>query len=241
MSQPVSITLAALAARTVAGSGSVVDIEDALHRAAKLTVRATAVTSPLGAPILTLAVMTSDDESTWRQAAELIVNEVTAREVHVEGLSQYVRLDWTLADITSVTFSVTGEAHVVYCDAVDITNFAVPERAISEVSADRRIAACIAASDEADGYLATRYTFPLLAWPTNMREHCANIAAASLFRRRGVDPQSADAIVFDGRDQARSWFKQIANGLVKPPGIVDSTEEINEGGSVVESDTSRGW
>lgn len=241
MPQPLSITLAALAARTTAGSGDVVDMEDALHRVAKLAVRVTELTASDDAPLLTLSVMTSDDEATWRNVEDIALAEVSSRDEFVEGLSRYVRLDWTLADITSVTFSVDGISHVVYCDPGDIVEYAIPERAIAQVTQDRRIAACISASDQADGYLSTRKQLPLLSWGNDLREHVANIAAAALVRHRGVDPQSADAIVFDGRDQAMRWLKSIATGAIDPPGMVDSTTETNEGGSVVVSSPSRGW
>lgn len=159
----------------------------------------------------------------------------------IGAVGRYLRVTWALTAITTVTFAVTGIAHVVYCDAADLTTDAVPERSIANVSQSDRWRACVKASDGADGYLSTRYELPLSAWPSDMREHCANIAAASLFRRRGADPQSADAVIFDGRDRAVSWFNKIANGLVKPPGIIDSTVEINEGGSVVVSSSGRGW
>src|SRR5690606_14545436 len=150
----------------------------------------------------------------------------------VGPLQRYVRARWALTGGTA-TFSVTGEAHVVYCLPRDIHRFSVPAGALEPVPDHEQLDACIAATDEVDGYVGGAYTLPLKAWGEDVGKAAARIAGADLLSNRGVDPESQDAVVFQREEKAHEWLNRLANGRLAPPGIVDQTPETFEGGSVV--------
>jgi phage gp36-like protein len=178
----------------------------------------------------------------WKTAKSFeTISAIGAREMLVVGLRRYVRAKWTLTgDGAAATFALSGTARDTYCTPADLGRV-VKSSAIEETSLDARWLACIVGSDEADGYFASGYTLPLLAWDDATRLHVARIAVAELFSQRGVDPQGPDANVLLERDRAIKWLGRIAAGQLQPPGIVDSTTESFEGGSVVVSATPRGW
>lgn len=240
MSQALAVELAASAARTASGNGSDVDI-GALRRALKLTARVTTYT-PVDldpTPSVLLTVQTRATSSLpWRTSDTLSVTATGAYELACGELDQLVRVTWTLTNMTTVTFEVLGEAHVVYCDPSDVT---VPAGALDDVSASDKALAAIRISDVADGYLNSAFELPLTAWDEGLRLRSAELLTAKLFRDRGCDPSGSDKVVFDAEAAALKWFDRLADGRIKPPGIVDQTPDSFEGGSYVVSQESRGW
>lgn len=154
------------------------------------------------------------------------------------------------ADVrTDISLSVVGVAAVIaeyttvtaYCSAEDVTSYAVAGRAIEEISTRERARARLAASADVESSLNAGYVLPILEWGVDVRRACAQLAAAQLFTVRGTDMQGADAVVFDARDRARAWLTAVANGRIRPPGIVDSTPEEVEFGLAIAGRTSRRW
>jgi hypothetical protein len=83
---------------------------------------------------------------------------------------------------------------------------------------------------------------PLTTWDVATRKHVACMAAYDLMRFRGYDPNAGpDELLQRGRDQAVQWFMRIADGKLRPVGIVDSTPVVTETEVYVESAASRGW
>lgn len=246
MSNPLAIVLHALGQATAPGTGPTVDtlpVAGAPREVARLKLEVQSVA--VGTTNLALFVETSDDQSIWRLVGSATIVPAQANstsDLLVEGLRRYVRARWTLAGSSpAVTWGLSGNAEVVYCLPADITRYAVPERSIAEIDAASRIDACIAASSEADGYFGGAYDLPLLAWDDATRQVVARVAANTLFAKRGVDPNGADAGVLLGYDRSISWLKRIEDGHLKPPGIIDSTPDTFEAGAVVASTKSRGW
>lgn len=193
-------------------------------------------------PGMTVVVETRASASLpWRAVDTISVGATGTYALNVGGADQYVRITWGLVNLTSITFSASAVAQVTYCDPADITKFAVPEASIEEIGASDRVAACLAVTDVADGYVGGAYTLPLTAWGTDLRLYCAQMAAAHIFRVRGMDPEGPDKVVFDAEANAIKWLDRLANGRLSPPGMVDSTPEVSEGGSVVVSRPMRGW
>jgi hypothetical protein len=198
---------------------------------------------------LVLELETADDAaaSVWRSlwTSEEYSAPLDERlELYVGGLQRYVRAKWTLAGsgTPSARFGLVGEAHTVYCTPRQLTSDAVPESAIAHCDEAARIRVCILGSTEGEGYLASAYSTPILAWSPDLEEKTALISVAKLFNARGRVPENPDAGVFTAANEARDkWFDRIANGKLKPPGIVDTTPEVFEGGSVVMSSPARGW
>lgn len=245
MTQPLALDLVPSAAVVAAGSSASADM-GALRRALKLTARVTAFVpvdaDPVPALVLTVETRPSSTDP-WRAAADTVqALGVGVVELSVGGLDRYVRIGWALTNMTTVTFSVLGIAHVTYCDPADITKYAVPEHAIAELTASKRADACISATDVADGFIGGAYTLPLTAWGEDLRQQTAYLATAQLFSARGVDVAGPDKSVIDSRDMALKWLDRLANGRLSPPGMVDSTPETNEGGSFVyQGRPPRGW
>ncbi len=244
MTQALAVELAASASVSSDGQGSSVDA-GSLRRALVLQVLVTDFVEVDSdpAPAVVVSVQTRPtDSAPWREAGSVTVTATGAYKLSVGGLDRYVRAAWTLTNMTSVEFSVAGEAHVVYADPTDITAFAVPEASIEEIGASQRVDALVAATEVADGFLNSSFELPISAWGSDLRQNVAILAAATLFRQRGADPQGPDVIVFDSESRAMKWFDRISNGRLKPPGIVDTTPDAFEGGGfVVMSKPKRGW
>ena len=226
---------------SAAGQSVAVDISSA-RNVVRLTARRLAA---VGSGSTFLALETSDDGLThWRQLGKF---ELSGELVKMFGirLSRWIRVTWSLDSLTSVTLSITGEAESAYCDPEDVTRLSLPDGALDGVSIVEQLDSCLAASDECEGYLAAAYTMPILKWSGDLRIHCAKMAVRYTLDRRGWDPeQGRDNVIEVGFDRAIKWLKLIAEGLVRPPGIIDSAPEVFEAGSVVMSRPSRrdgGW
>lgn len=236
MANPLPIVLFERAAINAPGSGPAVDI-GALRQVAALQVDV-AIGQGGG---LTIHVETSPTGTgQWAQVSQVFVDVPGPRSVTVGPLERHVRVRWELSG-GPVTLGVTGDAHVTYCLPRDIYRFSVPSDALDGVSHEDQIDACIAATDEADGYVGGAYTLPLRAWGEDLRKATARIAGADLLSARGVDPESQDAVVFQREEAAKEWLNRLANGRLAPPGMIDQTPETFDGGSVVVSRPKRGW
>lgn len=241
MAESLAVVLAADAAVTESGASSAVDLgtrRSALALVARVTELEVGVR---------LALETSPTSTgPWRVAEEFNVPDVEEKAISVAGLQRYVRVAYDLTASATATFSCDGVAHTLYAGPVDITRFAVSEAAIAEVTPTQRADALIAASDVAEGYLsAAGYTLPLTAWGNDIRQRVAQLAAATIFRVRGYDPEGPDKAVFDAEAAALKWFEKLAAGTVQPSGVVDSSSDDDEsssnGSAAVYTTARRGW
>jgi phage gp36-like protein len=244
MAQPLAISLLPATAIIAPGSGAEMDM-GAVRGALLLDLRVTTFTPISDDPVPLVAVTLetrADAAAPWRAADVLEAGAAGTFELAAGGLERFVRVSWTLTNMTTATIDVTGVAHVTYCDPSDITDIAVPEHSIEEIPASKRAKACITATDVADGFVGAAYTLPLTAWGEDLRQQCAYLAAAQLFSGRGFDSQGPDKNVADNRDSALKWLDRLANGRLSPPGMIDSTPEEFDGGSfVVSARPPRGW
>ena len=243
MAEALATELVASATRVASGSGTAADL-GTRRSAVKMTVVCTAYTvvDQDPTPSVLVAVETSASASgPWESASTVSVTATGTYAVSAAGLKQYVRATWTFTNMTSAVFSVAGYAHTAYASPWDITRFAVAEVALSDMTSTQRADALVSATDMAEGYLSSAYELPIEEWGEDLRQQVAYLAAATLFRVRGADPQGPDALVFDAESKAITWLDRIANGRLKPPCIVDSTPDDTEGGSYLYSNTTRGW
>ena len=99
----------------------------------------------------------------------------------------------------------------------------------------------MAASEFADGYLASRFKLPLASWGTDLRIAVASVAAWTTLCMRGFNPDSpGDSVIRQRRDDAEKWLDKVSRGSIVP-GIVDSTPTTQEAGPRVSSGALRGW
>jgi len=236
MAEQLAIDLHALAAETADGNASSVDL-GTRRRAVQITAKVVAIA---GGVSFSARLETSADDTNWRVVFQSNISSVAEVEC-VRIVDRYVRAAWTTTG--SVTWSMQGYAHTLYCLPSDISKTALPDAALRNVDEKTLIECCIAATSTADSWIGNAYTLPLTAWGPSLTEKTSLLAAAIVFRRRGINPESSDVLVFDSERMAIKWFERLgaSKGGASPPEIVDSTPDTYEGGSFVESSPQRGW
>ncbi len=99
-----AVELAAILARTATGTGSTLDLHEALEdtetliprSCARLFLDVSAVAGTL--PTLTISIETSRDDSIWRTLDAFdVVSATGSTERLITGASRYVRAKWTIA------------------------------------------------------------------------------------------------------------------------------------------------
>lgn len=241
MANPLSITLLPEASVTASGSGDAVDIT-AARSAARLRFRVTAIS----AGGLRVFVDTSADGiANWSQRAEHSLSSAADLNFTVGDLLQFVRARWALVGAASgITAGLAGEAHQLYCSPADLSRYGLPDSVISDLAASLpdRVDACLAATDEAEGYLASRYTMPLSAWGEAVRLHTSKLAIVSFLDRAGWQHDGPDNVIQGAYDRAIAWLKGVAAGAIQPQGVVDATPEVDDSSVAhVFGNTPRGW
>ncbi len=248
MSQPLSIELAASAVRVATGSGAAVDmgvVSEAAGAPARSAARLEiAVTAFSDVERIRLAVEHSAAEAgPWVELDALDVDQTGDYQLSVGDARRWLRLTWVFfgpGDLPSVTFSVAGEAHQTYLGPRDLKS-AIREAVLKDITTlTARADACITVSDEADGYLGGRYTLPMMKWDTTLKSKLAHMAIKYSFDACGWQPEGPDSVIKDNFTDGVAWLRRLQDGRLAPPGMVDSTPEAFEGGSVVVSRPRRG-
>lgn len=127
-----------------------------------------------------------------------------------------------------------------YLTRADLARY-VPEKALAALPTADQDAAIAAASDEADGYLAARYTLPLAHTGADLKLHVASIALWHLLGRRNHNPANPAGDAFRLRYlDAIAWLEKVRDGKVIPARVVDSTPDRHPRPEVITS-PRRGW
>jgi hypothetical protein len=138
-----------------------------------------------------------------------------------------------------------------YCVPSDLETYGINAEAISELSAQDKIAPIIASiSDEIDSYLrGAGYALPLVSYGNDIKAAAGALTAAELLIIRGVKPgeNPEDNEIFRRADRIREWLKLVATGKVVPS-MVDSTPPAipgvigtGPGWGFIESNEPRGY
>ncbi len=209
---------------TVTGAGTVLDIGE-LRSCARLRLEVTSVTA--GASLTCTLQSSSISTGGWRNIGDFTVAQAPLRtDKTFSELDRYVRLSWVITGASpSVTFRVRGFAHVLYATVNDVTRHALPAAAIVSISIEIKADCCLGATQEADSYLAGRYTLPLVLWDDVLTKHVAKIAGFEIMSRRGFQPTGFDELIVKGRDDAIAWLRGVAANKIYPPGLTDSDSE----------------
>lgn len=112
--------------------------------------------------------------------------------------------------------------------------------AISDKTNDEKLAACEAASAEADDHLRTRYQVPLAPSSVSgaLKKHIAKFAYYELLSVRGFSPDGDDQVIVDGHANAIKYFVKLARGEV----VLDiPAPTLATAAPAVYSDESRRW
>jgi len=236
----IAITLHASGAESASGASSTpIDLGDRTLVEFTLDVTALAATT-----VVTVIVETSRTGTEWVFAGRFdALSKPSTRALVIPDALRFIRARWAIAGSSpSATFALTAVAHQLYALPADIARYGLPAAALELVSPEQLARACLAASGEAEGYLSSAYKLPLTAWDIGTRSHVAKMAAYEAMRHRGFDPDSGkDASLEVGRGEAITWLNRIANGKLRPVGIVDSTPEAAENEVYVASERGRSW
>ena len=236
MANPLAVTLHASGEETASGSGTPVDIS-ALRRCAKLTLTVTAISGT--GPSLEVVIETGPSSSgPWRSLSGWSADAEQSVERVFGICDRYVRASWTLSgdDTPAATFGIAGTAEVLYATPADVGTLAMKPSAFEELDLHQKLGCCLAATDQVEDFLASSHVLPLVSWGTSLTQHTARIAAANMLRVRGAGgTEGPDLVVFDTEKMSLTALDRVANGRLKLTGVVDSTPEVFEGGSVVVS------
>jgi hypothetical protein len=168
----------------------------------------------------------------------------------VAGCRQFVRARWTVTG-TSVTFAVTGEAHVIYAEPADLSKTSINAQALTGITEAVKAECCLRATTDAETSFNSAHLLPLTSWDDDVRGRVADRAVYYCMSSRGFNPASeADQLILlngglittDGQPTAvERWMQSIARGALKPVGLKDQTPEVTESAGFVISDVARSW
>lgn len=228
MPSATDVTLLASAAQTASGVGASVDL--GIRTGLQLDLITTAMTP--GAT-LSVEVQTSKDGVAWRSLASFSLQSAQGYQAKkIAGADRYVRAVWTISGAApSVTFSLAGQALVVYCTPEEVGRLAVASEALASVDSELFAEHLIANTDDIDDKLQKRFKLPLTKWPSSLRKHLAAITAWTVLSHRGVNPTTGDQDIRMRHDKAWKDVVDLAeNRAGSPDGYVDSTPAVVDDG-----------
>jgi len=130
-----------------------------------------------------------------------------------------------------------------YATTDDLAKVGLPSGALSGVDPTAQLAALNAASAEADGYLASHFTLPLVApFPADLVTHVCGIAAFRILSVRGFNPEAGSDVAVRMRfDDAMKWLRDISNNRAHPQVTDSSSGSVDGRPPRVISASKRGW
>lgn len=106
----------------------------------------------------------------------------------------------------------------------DLAAHGIASQVVAALPEATRLEHLRSASGIAWGYLANRFHPPLLTWGTELTQQVCAIAAWTLLRNRGFDPDKpADKAILLGYQQAIDWLKAFGAGRGAVLGYTDSS------------------
>lgn len=229
MPHATDVTLLASAARAVSGSGASVDLSYRTGLQLDLTVSALTA----GASV-SVEVQTSKDGATWRALAAFANQAAVGYQSRaIAGADRYVRAIWTISGAApSVTFSLAGQALVVYCTPDEVGRLGVAAEALAQVDPALVAEHLFTNVDDIDDKLCKRFKLPLTRWPSSLRKHLSAITAWTVLSHRGVNPNTGDSDIKARHDKACKDVLDLAeNRAGSADGYVDSTPTVVEDGT----------
>lgn len=118
-----------------------------------------------------------------------------------------------------------------YAVPTDLVVYGAQSAALASFTSDQQQSALDSASAIADSYLSAKFTLPLTAYGTDLKEAVCKIAAYNLLSARGFNPESgADANIRLRYQDAISWLKGVAKGEITPQATDSSTDSVQAAG-----------
>jgi phage gp36-like protein len=247
MPNQLAITLHTSSTVTASGTGTVVDIGDRSYVELQLDV--TAIT---GGASIAITVETSSTQSNWVLASRIPpVLAAGFTPSIVPDARRYIRVTWIITGTSpSVTFSITGKAHQLYTKPADVQQYGISDTALTKKSLVEIARSCFNASSEAEGYLVSGTSTPILTIDRATQQHITAMAVYDLLRfTYGFGDQSSGGTRIEtDRNEAIAWLKSLSAGRVKPPDLtyVNPTDDSDPSftsaySAFVVSARKRGW
>jgi phage gp36-like protein len=222
MADAKSISFYAGAAVVTDGSGDVVDLT-ALHTLVKGSVRVGSFVGALEAPLTFTLETSPDGSSDWRAAARFQLLGVGVKDFVVDSLERFCRVSYELGGASQLSFSMSGEAHVLYATRQDLRVKSLSED-VTDFADDGVLAeSLLSATDDAENALNAQYTLPITTWPESLRRRCASIAKYYFLGRDGFQPQGVDELIVKDHDDAQKWLKEVAARKIVLSGVAEKT------------------
>lgn len=112
--------------------------------------------------------------------------------------------------------------------------------ALAALSSDVKEAAILAASNEVDGYLRSRWRLPLSSWDASITAATVKLAVYDLLSNRGFNPGAgADVQIRLRYDDAIAWLVRVSKGELHPV-VVQAAPPPRPGPDVI-SQRRRGY
>ncbi len=229
MSNPLDITPHALAAETSSGSTAALDIGSRNALQVTLDVEVITPDTRISVKVETSTTGTGG----WKSLGSLpALSTTTFCEDTFGSVKRFVRFSWTIEGTTpSVTFALTGSAHLTYAVVRDLERLGIAVAALKSVATGTKVEALIAASDTADRYLCRQFTLPLIAWGNDLRRLVAHIATYDLMAVRGFQPEGADQLIVKRYDDAMAALREVGEDKACMPEVEDSDDGDDATGS----------
>jgi phage gp36-like protein len=132
-------------------------------------------------------------------------------------------------------------AETVYADRTDLARYGLLASASQPVPDATLDANLEAASRELDNYFRARYSLPLLAWDTSVREKCCWIAAWMTMTTRGTSQDGGDAGFRERYDLAIAWAEGVERQRIHPHVTETPVAQPRYQFPQISSGTKRGW
>jgi len=117
-----------------------------------------------------------------------------------------------------------------YATAVELANFGLPAAALGGISAAIQNQHLTLASGRVDSYLRGRYSLPLSTpYPDEIKAAVCSIAAYTLLKRRGYNPDAYDSNFRDEYLSTLDWLDKLSEGKVNLDVAADATPGTQEG------------
>ena len=125
-----------------------------------------------------------------------------------------------------------------YATTTDLADFGLPTDALAGVSSAVQNKHLQFASGKIDSYLRGRYKLPLSTTPDEIKAACLAIAAYTVLKRRGFNPDAYDNNFRDEYLTTIDWLDKLSDGRVNLDIAADATPATSEGRPSV---VSRGY
>lgn len=262
MADTEAVTALASAARDSSSVGAAVELGAAPRRTTvELLLDITAASGT--DPTLLVTIETSADGALgWRAVTPLgedgeassfaSASAEGSERVVFPGCDRYIRVRWVIGgtNVPSFTFSVSGLAVLVYATPAAMFQLGCKEETFQGISYADLDKALRGATGRINDTFGAITELPLDTWGDSTERACAILGAVNALTTRGPEPTApaddwlmrlyTEIVGPEGHPEA-GWLGQVAAGTIVPEGVVDQTEDEEEGGVYAYTDARRGW